>query len=64
MSEGQIFLHVNHYSPDAKYGNIYISDAYGLKFEVSLKNNVRDQDGQCDFEKMLSVEGVLIYFEK
>ena len=57
-SEGQVFLHVNHYIGNSKYGNVYVSDATVQKFEISLKNNVREQNGQCDFEKMLSVEGV------
>ena len=49
-----IFLHVNHYGSEAKYklqlipnryGNLYVSDATGTRFSISLLHNVRDSNG-------------------
>lgn len=59
-SEKQVFLHVNHFGPNSKYGNIYISDETGSKYTFSLSNNVRNMDGQCDFEKVEAIDGVFI----
>ena len=42
------------------YGNIYLSDAEGLKFALSLRNNKRDAQGRCDFEKVQGIEGIYI----
>jgi hypothetical protein len=41
-SEGQVFLHMNHYSSNTKFGNIYISDRLGVEFSNSLAHVVRD----------------------
>ena len=51
-SEGSVFLHVNHGDYNTGYGNIYLSDAEGLRFSLSLRNNKRDAQGRCDFEKV------------
>lgn len=59
-SEGRIFLQINHQGPQAKYGNIYISDSSGIRFSLSLKNNVRDVDGECDLEKISGLSGIYI----
>ena len=45
---------------DARFGNIYISDAVGSKYSLSLENNVRDLEGQCDFVKVEALEGIYI----
>jgi len=60
MSEDQVFLHVNHYGSKAKFGNIYISDSLGRRYSTSLNNVVRGDRGQCDFEKVQSLEGIYI----
>ena len=54
-----VFLHINHFQ-GSSYGNIYISGVRGLRYSLSLKNNVRGNGNQCDFEKVNSVEGVYI----
>lgn len=59
-SEGSVFLHVNHGDYSTGYGNIYLSDAEGLRFSLTLRNNKRDTQGRCDFEKMQGIEGVYI----
>eukprot|EP00743_Colponemidia_sp_Colp-15_P002319 GILK01002514.1.p1 GENE.GILK01002514.1~~GILK01002514.1.p1 ORF type:complete len:898 (+),score=135.65 GILK01002514.1:39-2696(+) len=59
-SEGSVFLHVNHYGPNVNYGIIYTSDATGTRFTLSLDHNVRNADGQCDFDKVLGLEGIYI----
>ena len=41
-------------------GKIYSSDSTGTKFAVSLVDNVRGSDGQCDFDKVSGVEGIYI----
>lgn len=42
-------------------GNIYISDSTGTRYSLSLKDNVKDPgDGQCDFEKVASLDGIYI----
>ena len=55
-----VFLHINHFGEKFNYGNIYTSGARGLKYSLSLKNNVRGEGNKCDFEKVNSVEGVYI----
>ena len=65
-SEGQsVFLNVNHQGDNAKYGNLYMSDETGQKFSLAISNNVRDQEGTCDFEKVLSLNGIYLvnYYE-
>eukprot|EP00931_Biecheleriopsis_adriatica_P073112 TRINITY_DN47467_c0_g1_i1.p1 TRINITY_DN47467_c0_g1~~TRINITY_DN47467_c0_g1_i1.p1 ORF type:complete len:878 (+),score=188.59 TRINITY_DN47467_c0_g1_i1:85-2718(+) len=57
-SEGLVMLHVNHGSREAGLGNLYISDDKGYRFALSLPNNVRGPQGDCEFDKVLSLEGV------
>lgn len=59
-TEGQVFLHVNHFGDTSKHGNIYISDSTGQRFSTSLLHNVRSLEGQCDFNKVQGVEGIYI----
>lgn len=59
-TEGQVFLHVNHFGETSIHGNIYISDSTGQRFSSSLLHNVRSLDGQCDFTKVLGLEGIYI----
>jgi len=63
-SEGSVFLHVNHGDYNTGYGNIYLSDAEGLRFSLSLRNNKRDAQGRCDFEKVQGIEGIYITNEQ
>ena len=59
-SEGTIFLHVNHYGDNSKFGNIYTSDFSGTRFGLSLLHNVRQADGQCDFDKVHGLDGIYL----
>ena len=59
-TEGQVFLHVNHFGDTSKHGNIYISDSTGQRFSSSLMHNVRSLEGQCDFTKVQGLEGIYI----
>jgi len=63
-SEGSVFLHVNHGDYNTGYGNIYLSDSEGLRFSLSLRNNKRDAQGRCDFEKVQGIEGIYITNEQ
>lgn len=56
-SEGVVMLHVNH---GANIGNVYISDRDGVRFTLSLPDNVRSSSGDCEFDKVLSLEGVYL----
>jgi len=51
-SEGTVFLHINHFGENSRYGHIYISDAEGMRFSQSVKYNIRSNENQCDFEKV------------
>ncbi|EGR30448.1 hypothetical protein IMG5_131920 [Ichthyophthirius multifiliis] len=59
-SEGQVFLNLNPYGYNSPLGIIYQSDSTGRRFSLSLQDNVRSTDGQCDFEKLFSVDGIYI----
>ncbi len=61
-SEGSVFLHVNHNieSGGQSTGNVYISDASGLSYSLSLPFNRRDKGGKCDFEKLEGLEGIYL----
>jgi Sortilin, neurotensin receptor 3, len=60
-TEGQIFLSVSHNEENQKLTNIYVSDYRGFRFALSLLHNVRSLDtGNCDFERILGIEGVYI----
>jgi hypothetical protein len=51
-TESTVFLHINHFGENSKYGHVYISDIDGLKYSMSLKYNIRTNDNRCDFEKV------------
>ncbi|KAK2194656.1 bifunctional Sortilin [Babesia duncani] len=61
-SEGAVVIHVGHNyeGTDVEVGNVYISDASGLHFSLSLPNNIRAASGECEFDKVYSLEGVYI----
>jgi len=59
-SEGAVILHVNHGAKELLVGNVYISDAQGYQFALSLENNVRGSAGDCEFDKILSLDGVFM----
>ena len=59
-SEQSVFIHVNHYGSASKYGTIFVSDATGSTFSVSLMYNVRGDSGLCDFTKISGLEGIYI----
>lgn len=59
-SEDQVFLHVNHEGDGAAWGNVYISDAIGQRYSLSLPHNRRDVNGKCDFEKVEGMDGMYI----
>lgn len=59
-SEGVVFLHVNHrpFGESAPSGHVYVSDWRGLVYSLSLPNNHRTGNGDCDFEKVYGLEGI------
>jgi len=57
-SENTVFIHVNHFGEKSKHGHIYVSDVEGIKFSLSLHNNIRMNEGQCDFDKVNGLEGI------
>jgi len=59
-SEHSVFLHVNHDGDQSRFGNIYVSDSKGLNYSLSLKANVRDVSGQCDFERLQGLDGIYL----
>lgn len=61
-SEGAVVIHVGHdyEGGDIEVGNVYISDASGLRYSLSLPNNIRSASGECEFDKVYSLEGVYI----
>jgi hypothetical protein len=55
-----IYLHVSHSRNELYYGNLFVSDYYGRKFELSLKHNVRSPSGLVDFKRVDGVLGVYV----
>jgi hypothetical protein len=51
-TENTVFLHINHFGENSKYGHVYVSDIQGLKYSQSLRYNIRSHDNRCDFEKV------------
>jgi hypothetical protein len=45
---------------DSRYGNLYISDATGANYSLSLLNHARSVDGATDFHRVEGVEGVFV----
>lgn len=62
-SENSVMLHVNHghdINSGIAVGNVYISDASGIRYSLSLPKNVRTSTGECEFDRVQSLEGVYI----
>lgn len=62
-SQNSVVLHVNHghaARDGVNVGNVYISDAEGLRYSLSLPQNIRSPSGDCEFDQIASVEGVYI----
>lgn len=61
-SEGGVMIHVNHgsSSPGLLEGNVYVSDTTGTRFSLSLVNNIRAPTGECEFDRVLGVDGVYL----
>lgn len=56
----QVFLSIHHETEGFKQSNVYVSDWRGYELGLSLLYNVRNSNGDCDFEKIESNEGVYI----
>ena len=54
-----VFLFMRHDGYDDR-GNVYQSDAHGKSFSISLRDCIRNSDGEIDFEEINSLEGVII----
>lgn len=58
-SEGAVILHINSNSEASKdTGRIFVSDSSGYKYTQSLVDNVRSTQGECEFDKVVSLQGV------
>jgi hypothetical protein len=55
---GSIFINVEHSS--ANWGNVYVSDAFGSNFSLSLRHNPRQPWGPCDFTRMHGLNGIYV----
>ena len=60
LSSKQVFIHVTHSIDGIQYGNVYKSDSTGSVFVLSAENNVKNQYGYCDFEKIKGMKGIYI----
>ncbi len=59
-SEGQVFLQINHEGDGAVWGHLYMSDASGFRYSLSLRENRRNDDGTCDFAKFEGMQGIYV----
>mmetsp|Transcript_113889 Transcript_113889/g.317116 ORF Transcript_113889/g.317116 Transcript_113889/m.317116 type:complete len:956 (-) Transcript_113889:154-3021(-) len=59
-SEGAVILHINSNTGLKDTGRIFVSDADGYKYSQSLVNNVRSTQGECEFDKVVSLQGVYL----
>ena len=63
-SEGGVIIQVNHGDSAGPYhagvGHIYISDEAGVQYSLSLAFNLRNSNGDCEFDKIQSLEGIYI----
>ena len=57
-SGGEVVLHINEQSETRDTGRVFISDKDGYKFTQALTNNIRSSEGDCAFDKVLSLAGV------
>lgn len=63
-SEGGVMIQVNHGEEAGPYhagvGHLYISDTTGVQYSLSLAYNLRNMNGDCEFDKIQSLEGIYI----
>jgi hypothetical protein len=61
-SEQAVFLHINHrpLGEASHTGHLYVSDATGEHFSLSLPNIERSPEGFCAFAKVEGLEGVYL----
>jgi len=61
-SSGVVMIHANHGDQAERTGtgNVYVSDAAGLRYSLTLANNVRNRAGECEFDRIRSLDGVYI----
>jgi hypothetical protein len=59
-SGGEVILHINENSETRDTGRVFISDKDGYKFTQALTSNIRSAQGDCAFDKVLSLDGVYI----
>jgi len=60
-SQEAVLLHVDHGHVDGvTVGNVYVSDETGSRYTLSLPNNVRGTNGDCDLDKVAALDGIYI----
>jgi hypothetical protein len=60
-SEGAVIIHINSDQEGGQnlgMGRVFISNEEGYRFTQSLNNNLRSAQGECEFDKVVSLEGV------
>lgn len=57
---GAVFLFINHHQGLENYGSVYMSDATGKGFSLTLSRVPLGMTGYADIEEVNSVEGVII----
>jgi len=57
---GAVFLFINHNSGEENFGNVYMSDATGKGFSLTLSRVPLGKNGYADIEEVNSIEGVII----
>lgn len=57
---GAVFLFINHHQGAENYGSVYMSDATGKGFSLTLSRVPLGSSGFADVEEVNSVEGVVI----
>lgn len=57
-SEQQVFLFLENHGATTPFGNVYISDANGRSFSLSLENVIKGN--AVDFERVTSLDGTFI----
>lgn len=57
---GAVFLFINHHQGVENYGSVYMSDATGQGFSLTISRVPLGQSGYADIEEVNSVEGVML----
>lgn len=57
---GAVFLFIKHNTGDENFGNVYMSDAIGKGFSLTLSRVPLGSSGYADIEEINSIEGVII----